>query len=154
MVLTITQCKPNPLGRDRYAKDIPNSQLAGEWLDFKNFGTTSVNLSEIVLYHTAYMQNKPNGVWNLMCEFDFTLPAGKSLRVHSGGVVPLYELKPIDRVGCDFHVFTGKGYTLNNDKPEEIGLLEKKLDKWVDIAKYNAYPKEGRILIRSGDYLI
>lgn len=152
--LSITQCKPNPSGKDRFAVKIPNSQLAGEWVDFYNSGYLSVSLTQIVLYHTAYTQEKPNGVWSKMCGFSFTLPPKEIVRVHAGGIINLNLLTPIDRIGANYHIFTGKNYTLNNDKPEEIGLYDQSNDKWIDIAKYRANPPEGKILERHGDYLI
>lgn len=154
MVLSITQCKPNPVGRDRLGTDIPNSQLAGEWLDVKNLGTVSADLSEIVINHIAYTQEHPEGEWRFMIGFGFALPAGSIVRVHAGGKVDLSYLNKVDVIGADYHVFTGKGYSLNNYKDDKIGIWHPTRKVWIDIAKYKAYPPEGKVLRRNGDYLI
>jgi len=152
--LSISKCKPNPLGKDSFAGDIPNSQLAGEWADFYNFSQASLSLDKIELHHWAYTSAKPDGEWRLYSDFSGTLPPGGIVRVHSGGNVDLKFLKPIDVSGADYHVFSGKGYVLNNDKPDRLGLWDLEKRQWIDLAKYNAYPPEGKILVRSGEYLV
>lgn len=152
--LTVSQAKPNPAGKDRYPVDIPNSQLAGEWVDFKNSYLTDMPLDNIELYHIAYTREKPDGEWKKVMGFNGTLKVGEVVRIHSGGETPLTNLKPIDIAGADYHLFTGKNYIWNNDKSDTAGLWNKAQEIWVDKAKYDAYPPEGKILKRIGDKLI
>lgn len=152
--LTVSQAKPNPLGKDRYPVDIPNSQLAGEWVDFKNTGILDKPLNDIELYHIAYTREKPGGEWIKVMDFQGTLKVGEVVRIHSGGETPLTNLKPVDVQGADHHLFTGKNYIWNNSKSDTVGLWNKVQEVWIDKAKYNAYPPEGKILKRVGDMLV
>ena len=111
--LLIIQAKPNPSGKDRLGYVVPSSQLAGEWVDFKNTGDESYLLDNIKLHHVAYTTQYPNGVWEEVMSFNGILGIGKVVRVHSGGVIPLENLYQIDRVSADFPLFT-RGYYLNN----------------------------------------
>ena len=108
--LTITQAKPNPVGKDRLGSLVPSSQLAGEWVDFKNTGDEDYPLDSIKLYHIAYTTACPNGVWEEVIGFNGVLDVSKVVRVHSGGKISLTELSPIDRAGADYHLFTGDNY--------------------------------------------
>ncbi|NLJ05388.1 MAG: hypothetical protein GX435_06800, partial [Exilispira sp.] len=140
--------------KDFYAVDIPNRQLAGEWVDFYNSGSTNIVMDDVVLYHMAYTREKPNGEWKEVMDFQGTLAVGKSVRIHSGGEVPLTQLNQIDITGVDHHLFTGKGYIWNNSKSDTAGLWDRNRKIWIDKASYDAYPPEGKILKRYGDKLI
>jgi hypothetical protein len=154
--LTITQAKPNPSGKDRLGSLVPYSQLAGEWVDFENTGDENYPLTNIRLYHIAYTTQYPDGVWEEAMSFTGALGAGKVVRVHSGGKVPLESLALVDRVGANYHLFTGDNYIWNNDKGDSPRLVLKQGGQLyeVDRAFYSAYPPEGKILKRVGGQLI
>lgn len=154
--LTITQAKPNPAGKDRLGNLVPSSQLAGEWVDFKNTGDEDYLLDNIKLYHVVYTTARPDGVWEEIMGFNGFLDIGKVVRVHSGGKISLTELLPIDKAGADYHLFTGDNYVWNNDKSDSPRLALKQNGQTyeVDKATYSAYPSEGKILKRIGGQLI
>jgi hypothetical protein len=154
--LTITQAKPNPTGKDRLGSFIPPSQLAGEWVDFKNTGEEDYSLVNIKLYHIAYTISYPNGAWEEVMSFKGVLGAGEVVRVHSGGKVPLTELLPIDKAGADYHLFTGNNYIWNNKRSDSPRLALKQNGQVyeIDKASYSAYPQEGKILKRVGNNLL
>ena len=154
--LTITQAKPNPTGKDRFGNIAPSSQLAGEWVDFKNTGDEDHPLDNIKLYHIAYTTAHPNGVWEEVMGFNGVLDTSKVVRVHSGGKIPLTVLPLIDKAGADYHLFTGKNYVWNNSKSDSPRLvLEQNGQVYeVDRAIYSAYPPEGKILKRVGNSLL
>ena len=94
--LNVTKVKPNPSGRDRLGNYVPFSQLAGEWVDFKNIGDESFSLNSIELQHVAYTPPYPNGVWEKVMGFSGNLGVGRIVRVHSGGEIPIESLSPED----------------------------------------------------------
>jgi len=153
--LNITQAKPNPAGKDRLGSVVPSSQLAGEWVDFKNTGDEDYPLDNIKLHHIAYTSQYPNGVWEEVMGFTGTLDAGKVVRVHSGGKISLDILSPEDFVGADYHLFTGNNYVWNNNRSDTPRLVLKENGQTfeLDKASYSAYPTEGRILKRVGNQL-
>lgn len=154
--LTITQAKPNPAGKDRLGNLVPSSQLAGEWVDFKNTGDESYPLNNIELQHIAYTPSYPNGVWDRVMGFSGNLGVGQVVRVHSGGEIPLDSLSPEDFIGANYHLFTGKNYVWNNDKSDapRLVLWQNGHITEIDKAAYSAYPPEGRILKRVGGALL
>lgn len=155
--LEITQAKPNPTGKDRLGSLVPSSQLAGEWVDFKNTGNEDYSLVNIKLYHIAYTTFYPkNGVWEEVMGFKGTLEVSKTVRVHSGGIIPLETLTLVDRTGADYHLFTGDGYIWNNDRSDSPRLALKQNGQIyeVDKATYAAYPSEGKILKRRDSQLV
>lgn len=151
MTLQITKIKPNPAGKDKMGGFIPQQQLAGEWVDFKNIYGTPVDLKNTELYHWAY--GSPKGEWELVSDFTGVLQPGEVVRVHSGGEIPLTSLRPEDYQGADHHVFSGKNYIWNNDKRDYPRLWNSSTKKWLDETYYEAYPPEGKILVRRGDKL-
>lgn len=154
--LTITQAKPNPTGKDRLGNLVPSSQLAGEWVDFKNTGDESYPLNNIELQHIAYTPSYPNGVWDKVMGFSGNFGVGQVVRVHSGGEIPLESLAPEDFIGANYHLFTGKNYVWNNDKSDAPRLVLWQSGHIIEIdkASYSAYPPEGRILKRVGGALL
>jgi len=154
--LTINQAKPNPSGKDRLGSYVPSSQLAGEWVDFKNTGDESYPLNNIELQHIAYTISYPNGVWETVMEFSGNLSVGQVVRVHSGDEIPLESLAPEDFIGANYHLFTGKNYVLNNDRSDapRLVLWQNGHITEIDKASYSAYPPEGRILKRVGRALL
>lgn len=154
--LLITQAKPNPSGKDRLGNVVPSSQLAGEWVDFKNSGNEDYPLENIKLHHIAYTAQYPNGVWEEVMGFNGTLGVGKVVRVHSGGKISLENLYQEDRAETDHHLFTGGNYVWNNSKSDSPRLVQKQNGQIseIDKASYSAYPPEGKILKRIGGQLI
>jgi hypothetical protein len=84
MALQITQIKPNPTGKDRNRQgQTQAAQLAAEWVDFKNDGTSPFDLSPVELWHRAYHVGQAPS-WEKITSFKGTLQPGKTIRVHSG----------------------------------------------------------------------
>ncbi len=156
-MLKIIQAKPNPLGKDKFGRNIiPELQLAGEWIDIKNEGDSGVHLNGLKIYHLAYKVDNPE--WDKVFEFDFgdedVLLSKQVLRLHSGGFIQEDQLLEIDRIGADHHVFTGKNYIWNNDKIDKPGIWNPRLEKWVDQTWYDSYPPDGVILKRNNGKLV
>ncbi|MCX6717215.1 MAG: hypothetical protein NTU76_00880 [Candidatus Taylorbacteria bacterium] len=152
MNLQIIKAKPNPSGKDRIKNFAPQYQLAGEWVDIKNFSNQPMNLTHVKLYHWAYKLPKPD--WEIVTGFQGTLPAGKVVRVHTGQKTSLSEIRPEDLLGADFHIFSGKGYLWNNDKEDKPMLWDTNIKEYIDKTSYDAYPLEGKILNRISNKLI
>lgn len=154
--LKVTQAKPNPSGNDRLGPIVPSSQLASEWVDFTNSGDENYPLETTKLYHIAYTEQYPNGVWEEVMRFNGTLGIGKIVRVHSGGTIPLENLYSVDRTGADYHLFTGKNYVWNNDRGDtpRLALIYSGKTYEIDKASYSPHPFEGKILKRNGERLI
>lgn len=156
-MLKIIQAKPNPLGKDKFGRNIiPNQQLAGEWIDIKNEGNLEIHLNGLQVYHFAY---KPEGnKFEKVIEFNFgdkdVLLSGKVLRIHSGGFMPVGQLLTIDQIGVDYHKFTGKNYIWNNDKIDKPSIWNPRLKKWIDQTWYDSYPPDGVILERNNGKLV
>ncbi len=154
--LLISQAKPNPSGKDRLGFFVPSSQLASEWVDFKNTGDEGYPLDNIKLHHIAYTTQYPNGVWEEVMGFTETLGVGEVVRVHSGGKISPDLLDPEDFIGADYHLFTGNNYVWNNDKNDSPRLVLKQNGQTyeIDKASYSAPAPEGKILRRMGELLI
>lgn len=151
--LLITRIKPNPTGKDRQFGHASASQLAGEWVDFKNTGSTPIELSGIVLYHIAYPAGSNQGRWEKVMDFRGPLQAGRTVRVHSGPG-PENVLRPEDAAGADHHLFTGRNYVWNNRQGDTPRLYDSMINSNLDQASYDPNPPEGHILIRSGARLV
>lgn len=152
--LVIIQAKPNPTGKDRISHFTPLAQLAGEWVDIKNNTTSGINLSNIEIYHRAYTSTYPQGKWEKVFSIDWVLPQGDILRIHSGKEITLSLISYQDRIGADWHAFTGKDYIWNNDKSDAPLIFNAFTRTTLDKATYSANPLEGKVLIRKGDFLI
>jgi hypothetical protein len=152
--LLITRIKPNPSGKDRSRTGLTSaSQLAAEWVDFKNIGPSPVDLEDIELYHVAYTAASAQGHWDKVVDFRGTLYSGRTVRVHSGSG-PESVVRPEDRTGADHHLFTGRNYVWNNRQGDRPALFDSTLNQNVDQTSYDPYPPEGQVLVRSGNKLI
>jgi hypothetical protein len=151
-MLRIIKAKPNPRGKDRHGPFTPASQLAAEWLDFKNDGNEDYSLVGIELNHIAFQPVCRDGKWQEIMSFKGILEPGKVVRIHSGQEIPLTDMNPEDAQGADFHLFTGRNYVWNNDCGDSAGLWDG--TKWIDTASYDPYPPEGVILHRVGEKLV
>lgn len=152
MSLQIIKAKPNPAGKDRIGNFSPQSQLAGEWVDIRNNGSSPVNLTNVELYHWAY--KLPKDGWELVMKFKGSLPVGEIMRIHSSGKIPIEQLAIVDQQGANHHLFSGSGHVWNNDKEDKPTLWDKKAEKYIDITSYDAYPPEGKILQRVNNKLV
>ncbi len=153
-MLKIQQAKPNPSGKDRLGRYAPPQQLAGEWIDIANIGSTQVSLSDLHVYHKAYRGSdwEWEEVVYLFSRLS-SLPVGKIVRVHSGSNIHLSQLMSEDVHGADYHVFTGKNYVWNNNQADKPTIYNSALREFVDQAWYDTNPPEGIILKRRGDKL-
>lgn len=152
--LLIYQAKPNPSGKDRSGYLTPTAQLAGEWIDIQNATISGVDLSVVELYHRAYTTAHPEGEWEKVFNMAWVLPAGDTLRIHSGGKIPLEDMHHQDQFGAEWHAFTGKNYIWNNSRPDTPLLFNRISKLTVDKATYYSNPQEGKILRRRGDLLV
>ena len=152
-ILKIIQAKPNPAGKDKSGNNvIPAQQLAGEWIDIINENEESVSLNDLEVYHFVYKDNRNE--WEKIIVFTGSLPSKEVVRVHSGGKIPINQMLLIDRIGADYHVFTGKNYIWNNDRKDYPRIWNPYSKKWIDKTYYDKYPPEGVILKRKGDKLV
>jgi hypothetical protein len=153
MKLTITSIKPNPAGKDhpRYGGPSP-TQLAGEWVDFRNDNGQTVNLDGVALYHRAYSGQQWR--WAKIMTFTGNLGAGEIVRVHSGqrrdGVISAEDLP-----GATYHLFTGRDEYVWNNKEGDAPLLHiEPRNETIDTASYDPNPPEGVVLLRQADKLV
>jgi hypothetical protein len=154
MKLLITSIKPNPTGKDRNRNGGASAtQLAAEWVDFRNDNGQAVNLSGLSLWHKAYSGS--NWEWQKITTFTAgTLAAGQIMRVHSGqarqGVISAEDM-----AGAHQHTFTGPdAYVWNNREGDTPALFVQATKETIDTASYDPNPAEGAILVRQGDKLV
>jgi len=153
MKLTITSIKPNPAGKDRPRHGSPSpTQLAAEWVDFRNDSGQAVNLDGVALYHRAYTGQQWR--WAQIMTFTGNLGAGEIVRVHSGqrrdGVIA-----PEDLVGATYHLLTGRDeYVWNNREGDAPLLNYEPRNETIDTASYDPNPPEGAVLVRQGGKLV
>jgi hypothetical protein len=155
--IRITKLKPNPVGKDRPAVGPLNpSQLAAEWVDIHNFGTSTVNLLGVELNNKAYGPAHPQGTWKSVLNLPHLLLApGCTLRVHAGQNRGLGAIRAEDLSGAEHHAFTGRDqYVWNNRQGDTAGLWEQQPMTWIDLASYDRNPPEGVVLVRAGDKLL
>lgn len=155
MTIQVIRLKPNPRGKDRTWGATTPAQLGAEWVDIKNNGTGSVDLSGVELNHIAYPAGGGEGKWASVCILKCVLGPGQVLRVHSGEHRPVSVLHAEDQAGAHWHQFTGKDqYVWNNSQGDTAGLWLLNPGKWIDSASYDPHPPEGMVLVRSGQKLI
>ena len=153
MSLQIIRIKPNPAGKDRNRySQTPASQLAGEWVDFKNIGSTAFDCAQLELWHRAYHHGQAP-TWDKVMSFKGSLEPGKIVRVHSGSG-PYAVIRDEDRNGADYHLFTERDYVWNNKEGDTPALYNPATKVTLDSASYDPYPPEGEVLVRSGDKLV
>lgn len=150
--LRIIRAKPNPRGKDRAGTYTPPVQLAAEWVDIQNDGNEPFPLEPIILCHLAYQPGCREPKWEKMTPFTGTLQPGKIVRVHSGSAIPLTEMHPVDILGADHHIFTGRNYVWNNTCGDAPALWDGRM--YEDKAGYDPQPPEGVVLHRVGDKLV
>ena len=168
MSLLIICIKPNPAGPDWHAShaervammpprlhspgDPGRRSSSGEWVDFRNDAGQSVALDGVALYHLAYDAHGQSS-WAHITGFSGSLPAGKIVRVHAGRKRDVSVIRPEDRAGADYHIFTGEDvYVWNNDKGDSPLLQDETKRETIDKTWYAPHPPEG--LVRQGDQLV
>lgn len=153
--LKTVRLKPNPPGKDRArCGGVSQIQLGAEWVDIKNVGQGTVDVTGVRLYHVAYSgPTDRTGTWEEITGFSKgALGVGQVVRVHSGSG-PENILRHEDRVGADYHIFSGKDrYVWNNDRSDRSGI-GRSASTLTDQAWYEANPFEGKVLQRVGDKL-
>lgn len=158
-LLQVYQAKPNPTGRDTTKGGSARpEQLLGEWVDIKNVGTESVDLSKVELRHTLFGSRcEPTGrteaYWSGLSE----LRPGQVVRIHTGRREDRHLMAAADAAGADLHAYAEQSwFKLNNQCGDTIIVT------WVgatgsrvqDSASYSPNPPEGAVLRRSGSSLL
>ena len=82
--LLVTFALPNPAGKDRSASVVSNTQLNGEWVEFKNNLNQAVSLDGVALVHQTYNQGWQRTGSDSLMMFKGPLGYGESVRVHTG----------------------------------------------------------------------
>jgi len=156
MTFQTTHLKPNPTGKDRGRLGVSPAQLAAEWVDLKNTGTNAVNLTGLILKHVAYAPGAAQGHWEPVLTFtQGVLNPGQVVRVHAGQTRNHEVIRPEDRVGANFHLFSGKDeYVWNNDRGDISSLWAPGAAAPYDSAGYAPPAPDGVILVRSGNALV
>jgi len=155
MRLPIIRIKPNPAGKDRPGHGSPSpSQLAAEWVDFRNDDARDASMAGVSLWHRTFAPSRGQE-WAKITPFTGVLPPGKTVRVHSGMKRDPSILRPEDFAGADYHVFTGAdAYIWNNREGDTALLFHETTRETIDKASYAPNPPEGAVLVRSGDQLV
>jgi len=154
--LQTVRLKPNPSGKDRTRYGGASAtQLGAEWADLANVSDKRVDVAGVGLWHIAYDANG-NGHWEKVTSFSKgIIQPGQIIRVHAGHG-PVSALRPEDKEGADFHIFTDRdAYVWNNqDYGDCAGLFMEGDANPFDKACYDRDPPEGMVLDRVGDRLV
>ncbi len=152
-MIQTSQLKPNPAGKDRTKTNISETLLAAEWVDIKNTGRTSVDLTGVSLFHKAFKRDG-SYEWELVLRLSGNIDAGKVLRIHSGNG-PYSVVRTEDKLGSDYYMFTcNSRYVWNNDFGDSSLLWQPSDKVTIDEASYDPYPPDGVILQRVGSKLV
>ncbi len=152
--LIITQIRPNPIGKDWGQGIAVHQKVVKENVDFRNDSRETIELNGVGLYHLIFdIQGKAS--WSLVMTFTGHLKPRETVRVHSGEKRPVTLLSVEDRLGADYHLFTGEDrYTWNNlqgDRPALYDSIEK---DWIDETYYDPNPPDGATFVRVGEKLV
>jgi hypothetical protein len=155
-MLKTVQLKPNPPGKDRTRYGVTATQLAAEWVDLKNVGNRSINVTGVIAKHVAYAPGASRGHWEVFTSFSKgILTPGQVIRIHAGKDRGTSIIRPEDLAGANFHLFTGEDrYIWNNDKADCSSLWIAGRTDPFDATWYAANPPDGAVLIRSGNNLV
>lgn len=160
--IQIIKAKPNPAGKDRSANGASHAQLLGEWVDLKNIGHAAVNVSTLHLAHREFddhcrpTKSNPTIYWD--GSGNEILHPGKVLRVHTGHRSQMAQMNLSDAIGAELHSYADRSnFVLNNKCGDEISVWWKtNAGEWTkeDSASYDPNPREGSVLVRSGQKLV
>lgn len=156
-MLKTVKLKPNPAGKDRTRYGgMTAAQLAAEWVDLKNVGNQSIDVTGVIAKHVAYAPGAAQGHWEVVLSFSKGILApGQVIRIHAGQDRGTGVIRPEDLAGANFHLFTGEDrYIWNNDKADCSSLWVPGQRDPFDAAWYAANPEEGAVLVRSGNNLV
>jgi len=153
MKLTIIRIQPNPAGKDRSLSRAPTpTQLAAEWVDWRNDSATSVNLAGFSLWHRAHSGN--HWSWESITGFTGTVGAGEIVRVHSGKKRERV-IAANDFAGANHHIFTGQDrYIWNNREGDTPAVYNETKNETIDSASNDPRPPEGAVPNRQGNKLM
>ncbi|HMO49582.1 MAG TPA: hypothetical protein PKE26_03330 [Kiritimatiellia bacterium] len=159
--MRIERAKPNPLGKDKTGAGYPKlNQLLGEWVDLKNIGDQSVDLSQLHLAHLEFSagckpKERPVIYWN--GKAGTILGPGQVARIHTGRSSDSHQMDLVDQFGADIHSYAESGsFVLNNDCGDVMSVWWKDREGNLhrdDAAGYDPNPPEGAILTRVGPKL-
>ena len=154
-MLKTYRLKPNPAGKDRTRSGATPAQLAAEWVDLKNVGNQSIDVTGVIAKHVAYAPGASKGHWEVVLSFTKgVLAPGKVIRIHAGQDRGSSVIRTEDMAGAGFHLFTGEDrYIWNNDKADCSSLWVPGQNEPFDSAWYAANTDEGAVLVRVGDSL-
>ena len=108
-------------------------------MDFRNDAGQSVALDGVALYHLAY-DSSGQSSWAHVTGFTGSLPAEKIVRGHAPHARAL-GIRPEDRSGADYHIFTGEdAYVWNNDKSNSPLLQDETKRETIDKTWYAPHP--------------
>jgi hypothetical protein len=138
--LLISHALPNPVGKDRTSSGATNTQLNGEWVEFKNAINQSVPLDGLALLHQTYNPSCQRTGEESLLTFKGSLAPGQSVRVHTGRGETQQE-------GAVFHLFLNRGNFVWNNRCGDSVILRSGTTI-VDWAAYGQNPTEGRVLTR------
>lgn len=139
--LLVNYAHPNPAGKDRSSSGTTNSQLNGEWVEFRNNINQPVSMDGVTLVHQTYNQNCQQTGSDVLMAFRGTLVVGQSIRVHTG-------TGQVYQDGTVTHLFLNRGNYVWNNRCGDSVLLQSGSNT-IDWAAYGANPPEGRILARA-----
>lgn len=142
MTLYITRALPNPAGKDRPPLGGPsNTQLNGEWVEFKNVSAASYDLNGVRLMHYTFNWKCEQTGEDEAMSFSGGLDPGYSVRIHTGSGQAYWE-------GSVRHLFAGRGNYAWNNGCGDTTVLREPAGSVVDWAHYASNPAEGDELQR------
>lgn len=140
--LYITRATPNPAGKDRTpAHQVTNTQLNGEWLEFKNTTDRTLSLDDVHMDHNTYNGYCQKTGEGTIVRFKGSLGSGKSIRVHTGSGQGHWE-------GDLYHFYAGHANFVWNNRCGDTAYLRTGGNGLVDSASYDPNPAEGAVLQR------
>lgn len=107
----------------------------------------------MALCHVAYTAS--GSTWSLVQTFKGTIKPSEIVRVHSGRDRGLSVIRPEDRQGAHYHLFTGEdAYVWNNRQGDRPRLRNNATNQEIDQTYYAPNPPEGVVFVRVGDQLV
>lgn len=140
--LLITRALPNPIGKDRTpANQVTNDQLNSEWIEFRNETGGRLTIDGVRLNHTTFTDRCIPIQEALVTSFNGQMPAGSSIRVHTGSGTPWDD-------GDVRHLYAGLRNYVWNNRCGDTAVLRVADGGLIDRASYERNPPEGVVLER------